>query len=205
MIRLPKYARRLRDEEDGSMAVELVLVTPIIVWVVLSTYVYFDIFRVEANANRASLVIAEMFSREETAITDTYLDSALEVLGVLTYEEVAPDFRVTVYRYSSSDTTYRVVWSDVRPVGGLDPLENADLLKIKNRLPKMNTIDHAILVETFIDYDAPFSVGLGPMPGTNLDSIKFDTFTVIRPRVGRLCYDPSPGDGNDTSVKCGPS
>ncbi|MCK0097645.1 hypothetical protein MWU60_18880 [Yoonia sp. F2084L] len=203
MIRLAECARRFRDEEDGSMAIELVLVTPIIVWVVLSTYVYFDIFRVESNANRASLVVAEMLSREETPITKTYMDSALEVLEVLTYEEVAPDLRVTVYEYSSDDTSYRVVWSDVRPVDGLDELKNTDLLKIKDRLPKMNTIDHAILVETFVDYNAPFSVGLGPMPGTNLDSIKFDTFTVIRPRIGRLCFDPN--TNVDSDELCGSS
>lgn len=201
MKRLSDYLRRFRDEEDGSMAIELVLVTPILVWALLSTYVYFDVYRVEANSNRASLVLAEMFSREEVPITATYLNSARAVLRVLTYEEANPDFRVTVYRYRSSDTSYRRVWSRNRGMGG--NLRNSDLVKLEGSLPKMNTIDHAILVETRINYDAPFSIGLGPFTGTDLDDLTFETFTVIRPRVGRLCFDP------DTSVDgdelCGPS
>ena len=33
---------RFRNDEDGSMSVEFVLVVPILVWVFLSTYVYFE-------------------------------------------------------------------------------------------------------------------------------------------------------------------
>lgn len=197
-----EFLGRFKDEDDGSMSIELVLVTPIIVWALLSTFVYFDVYRVEANANRASLVLAEMFSREDAPITAAYLNGAREVLRTLTYEENAPDYRVTVYRYRSSDTSYRRVWSRNRGMGG--NLTNAGLAAIKDRLPKLNTIDHAILIETRVQYDAPFSIGLGPFTGTNLEDLTFNTFTVIRPRQSKLCFDATPGD-DTTGLSCGPS
>jgi hypothetical protein len=209
MKMISKELKKFKDGEDGSMSIELLLVTPIIVWALLSTYVYFDVYRVEANVNRASLVIAEMFSREEAPITEAYLDGALQVLRTLTFEDVDPFLRVSVFRYQSSDTTHREVWSRTRVSAGVvsgldDELDDAGLAAIKSRIPKMNTIDHAILVETRVKYTAPFSIGLGPFTGTDLDDVNFATFTVIRPRQSKLCFDETPAD-DDTGILCGPS
>lgn len=204
MKNLLKSLHKFKADEDGTMSIELVLVVPLLVWALLSTFVYFDVFRVEANSNRASLTLAEMFSRETTPITSEFLNSAREVLRTLTFEESSPDYRVTVYRYRPSDDSYLRVWSRHR---GLDQtLRNEDLalLQAENKLPKMNSIDHAILIETRIEYDAPFSIGLSPFTGTSLDDVTFTTFTVIRPRASKLCFDSSPGDGDNTSVQCGP-
>lgn len=195
---------RFKDDESGSMAIELVLVTPILVWALLSTYVYFDAFRVEANVHRASNTLAEMFSREEVEITGAYLNGAREVLRTLTYEETAPDYRVTVYRYRSDNNRYVRVWSRNRGMGG--NLTNAQVraLGAAGRLPMMNTIDHAILIETRVEYDAPFSIGIGPFTDTNLEDLTFETFTVIRPRRSKLCFDSTPND-DSTGLSCGPS
>lgn len=193
MISLARYLQKFRNDENGSVAIELVLVTPIIAWALLSTLVYFDAYRVEADTNRASLVIAEMFSREETNISPAYLNGARNVLRALTYEEAAPDYRITVYR-RTNDGRYLSVWS--RPRGYDRRLDNADLAQLadKDLLPKMNTIDRNILIETRVEYDAPFSIGLGPFTGTDLNDLTFETFTVIRPRDGRLCFETNAGN-----------
>ena len=53
--------------------------------------------------------------------------------------------------------------------------------------------DRAILIQTRVDYDAPFRIGLGPFTGTDLQDFSFETFTVIRPRPPTLCWDePDP-------------
>ena len=78
--------KRFRDNEDGSAAIELVLVTPIITWALLSTIVYFDAFRAETRSARAGLTIADMFSREASApvaIGAGYVDAAQALLGTL--------------------------------------------------------------------------------------------------------------------------
>lgn len=189
---------RLRDDERGSMSIELLLVTPILVWVFLSTYVYFDVYRVETNSVRATITLAEMFSREE-AVDNTYIDSAREVLRELTFEEANPDFRITVYRYRESDDSFRRVWSRNRGYGA--NLTNGDLadLDAAGRLPPMEEFDRSIYIETRTEYDAPFSIGLGPFVVTDLEDLTFTNDMVILPRNPRLCF-----IRNDASQLCGP-
>lgn len=183
--------RQFWDDESGVVAVELVLMVPILTWAFLSTYVYFDVFRVESNANRAALTVADMFSREEAPIDDNYLDGAHNLLRELTFEETNPDYRLTVYTYRETQDDYRVIWSKFR--GYLDDLKHNDLENMRNRLPVMANGDRAILLETRVEYDAPFRIGLGPFTGTDLDDVTFTTFTVIRPRAPTLCWDmPDP-------------
>lgn len=184
--------RNFKNEEDGTAAIEFLLVMPLMMWALMSTYVYFDAYRVEANSNRASLALAEMFSREEVAITDPYLDGAQQLLNTLTFEESGPEYRVTTYQYDPGAGTYHVVWSRNR--GMSRNLTDADLATVTDRLPIMNAIEHYILVETVVEYDAPFSIGLGPFNPTDLSDLEFDTFTVIRPRQSRLCFDETPAD-----------
>lgn len=190
--------QKFKDDDNGSMSIELLIVTPILVWALLSTFVYFDLYRVESNANRAALTLADMFSREETPITPAYLNGARQLLRTLTFEETNPDFRVTVYRYREGANDYRRVWSQNR--GGVGNYRNTDLNKLQaaNRLPVMADGDRAILVQTFVDYDAPFSIGLGPFTAADLQDLRFDTFVVIRPRPGRLCWDRNPSDDSNT-------
>jgi Flp pilus assembly protein TadG len=188
------FLRRFNDDEHGTIAIELVLVTPVLMWVLLSTFVYFDVYRTESNSHRAALTIADMFSREQTAITGTYLAGTRQLLRTLTFSEANPDFRVTVYRFDDPDGDfigdYRRVWSRNR---GLGPnLTNNDLLTLKQaeRLPILAHGDRAILVETRTEYSPPFTFGLGPFAGTDLDDVTFQTFNVIRPRFNpSLCWD----------------
>lgn len=200
MRQLADILRDFRDDQEGSMAIELVLVVPILVWALLSTFVYFDLYRVESNSTRAGLTIADMFSREESAITPAYLDGTLGLLRTLTFEETNPDYRVTAYYYDGDDDRYRVIWSENR---GMAPnLTNADLdqLDTLERLPLLSDGGRAILVQTRTEYDAPFSIGLGPFTSANLEDVTFQTFTVIRPRPGRLCYDALPNDPSNAPL-----
>ena len=175
MIKLfKKRISNFKRDENGSMAIELLLVTPILVWVLLATFVYFDVFRVEATSNKAAITISEMLSREEVPITDEYLDSALSVLQALTYEEDAPDLRVTVYHYNTEDSEYQLIWSEAR--GDFATVRSdADLTDFETAgiLPLLNGSDHAILVETRVQYNAPFSLGFGDFSGLNLDKRRF--------------------------------
>ena len=196
MKKLLTHIRAFHDDEQGSMSIELLLVVPILVWVFLSTFVYFDVFRVETNSIRATIAIAEMFSREDT-VDAVFMGNARRVLRELTYEENNPDVRITVYEYDPSITNanrrFRVVWSEGR---GFGPRTTRSLRSLARdgRLPVMEAVDHAIYIETRTMYDAPFNIGLGPFTVTNLEDRQFRQDLVIRPRGGRLCWDP------DTSV-----
>lgn len=192
MKKLLTHIRAFHDDEQGSMSIELLLVVPILVWVFLSTFVYFDVFRVETNSIRATIAIAEMFSREDTVDAE-FMQSARSVLRELTYEENNPDVRITVYEYDPSITNanrrFRVVWSEGRGFGSRSTNSLRSLAR-DGRLPVMEAVDHAIYIETRTQYDAPFNIGLGPFTVTDLDDRQFRQDLVVRPRGGRLCWDP---------------
>ncbi len=190
--------------EDGSLSVEFLLILPLLLWVFLSTFIYFEAFRVEANSNRAAITIAEMFSREEAPITEEYIDSARSLLRALTYEEANPDIRVSVYAKETNAAPYQIVWSRTRDYGS--ELTDADLLSFdtQDALPLLNDVDHAILVETGVDYAPSFKVP-GPLWGLwnagDVDYVRFNTFIVIRPRPSQLCFDEDPAD-DDKGLIC---
>ncbi|KQB97267.1 hypothetical protein AL073_09530 [Loktanella sp. 1ANDIMAR09] len=195
MKSISSLLRAFRDDERGSMAIELLLVVPILLWVFLSTFVYFDVFRVETNSVRATITLAEMFSREDT-VNSTFLNSAQSVLQTLTFEESNPDYRVTVYTYNQSEDEFQVVWSRRRGDGFAENLRTADLdvLRAEGRLPPMDNFDQNIYIETRTEYDAPFNIGLGPFTVTNLEDLTFTSDMIIRPRGIRLCFERNNGN-----------
>lgn len=192
MTGLATYLRRFRDDEDGVIAIELLLVVPMLVWALLSTLVYFDAYRTESINSRAGLTLADMISREQVPVDANYIDAMREVLRALTLADANPDIRITVFRYREIDDTYHVVWSEGRGIG--TALDKIALDALKNRLPIMADGSRSLLIETRTQYSAPFSIGLGPFTGTNLNDITFDSFTVITPRfLSTICFEPTPG------------
>ena len=202
------FLKRFRDDERGSMAIELILVVPILMWVFLSGFVYFDVYRVETNSIRATITLAEMFSREDT-VNANYLNNTRAVLREMTYEEADPDYRVTVFTFSEGvpsdplDDRYLVVWSDHRGYDGPITNDNLITLDAAGRLPAMNPFAQNVYIETRTEYDAPFNIGIGPFTAIDLADVTFNQDMLITPRGGRLCYDPTPGaDGDEV---CTPS
>lgn len=184
------FIRRFCKDEEGVVAIELLLMTPILVWALLSTFVYFDAFRVESVSNRAALTIADMLSREADSITPPYLNGTHSLLRTLTFEEANPDFRVTVYTFDKDDGPdgrYIGIWSQHR---GYDAaIASNDVNALRARLPILADNDRAILVETRTEYSAPIRIGMGLFKGLDLQDITFNTFTVIRPREDQICWD----------------
>lgn len=201
---MKKDIRRFCHKQDGSASIELVLVTPIIVWAMLSTLVYFDAFRAETRSARAGLTIADMFSRETNKpaqISSSYIDAAHDLLRTLGESDPNPGLRVTSYTYDGDDDRYVVRWSQNRNLG--PNLTTAELVFIRDQLPIMADGDTSILVETRIDYTAPFSLGIAPFTNNTLGPVEFPTFTVISPRlVPAICYDPTPSDPKNGDEIC---
>ncbi|WP_341366565.1 hypothetical protein [Yoonia sp. BS5-3] len=185
------------DEDGAVMSLGLLFAVPILVWALLSTFVYLDLFRTELIANKAGITLADMISREENPITDDYIDGAVELLELLTEADDAPDLRVTVVWYDEDADALEVSWSEHR---GYDaPYTTADMTTLRNRIPIMGNFDRAIIVETRTDYSQPISYSMGPFTGADLNDVEFNTFTVIKPRfTPNFCFDEIPS--SDTNV-----
>lgn len=196
--------RSFKNDERGVASVELMLSVPILVWALLSTYVYFQAFRAESISTRAGLTIADMYSREAT-VDDAFVKGSFELLKTLSAAAMTgtPSLRVTSFSFNnnnnkdSSDDTVKFIWSEVRGDAYIAHT-NATLNAFIENIPIMDNGQKAILVETASNYSAPFSIGIGPFIPTDLDDVKFNTFTVIRPRFAvKICY-----EYEDNSVAC---
>lgn len=178
-------AKRLWADETGSIAVESVLMVPLMAWAILATLTYFDAYRKEAISHKAGLTIADMISREADAIDMDYINGSRDLLKFLTLGDNNPDLRITSFRWNATKNKYQVVWS--REKGPRAGLKTADLANMTHRLPLMADGERAILVETWTDYEPPWNVGI--------NDFSMDTLFVISPRfVAQLCYSNTPDD-----------
>lgn len=197
--------RQFRDDEDGVISVELVFVVPILVWALLSTLVYFDVYRAESISTRAGLTIADAYSREQSFIEYDFVEGSRNLLELLAEAPSAPSLRVSVFWYDEDNNRLQIAWSKVSGTYYTDILDNSDLAlgAYANRIPVMANNDRAILLETLVPYEAPFSYSMGPFTG-DLKDIQFETFTVIKPRFlnSTYCYDPTYDISDNGDEEC---
>lgn len=183
--------------EDGSASVELLMITPVMVWVMLSTLTYFDAYHHESINNRAGMTIADAISRETEYITEDYIDGMYQLLQFLVMEDDTPDLRMTAYYYDEGDDKYVLIWSKSR--GGYNPIEAAEMDDFRDRLPIMSDQERAVLVETQVDFKQFWRsyMGMGDKFtfSAGINHEVFDTFNVISPRfVTQICYNNTPED-----------
>lgn len=184
--------KQWRNDENGSVTVETVLMVPILAWVTFAVLTFFDAYRKEAISHKAGLTIADMISREADTISGDFIDGAHDLLRFLTTEENSPDLRVTVYMWEAATGSYKVVWSEER--GPREPMTNSDMASRTEKLPEMADLERAILVETWTDYTPPYKIGI-------LNNMSLNTFNVISPRfTTQLCFSNTPT--NTATLKC---
>lgn len=181
---LLKRARKWRLDEAGSIAVETLLMVPLLALIMLSMLVYFDAYRNESISNKAGLAVADMVSRETAIFTPEYLTGMRGLLAFMTLSPDQPDLRITLMEWDADNDEYFVNWS--KAAGSHVSLSTSDLAALTDRLPLMSDEKQAFLVETWTDYTPPYNVGL-------LD-FEFNTFIVVSPRFSQagLCWNPSP-------------
>lgn len=188
---LTRAWRAWRNDEDGSVAVETLLMVPLLSWAFLSTLVYFDAYRTEAISERAGLTIADMLSRETGLVNQEYLDGTVDLLEFLTLHDSSPELRVTVfYKHTHSNGNQHLhrAWSKVKN-STKDVLTTANIRAMESRLPDIGDEERAILVETWTDYDPPYE----PVLASSLNAFEMGTFTVISPRfTDSLCWNNDP-------------
>lgn len=184
-----------RSDERASLSVETVIIFPLLAWVYLGMFVYFDSFRSQSMSDKAAYTIADMVSRETGYVTPAYINSLYQLHGLLTKDRNRTQFRLTIIRWNDNKDRYVKVWSQRR--GGAYHLSNSALSSdaYRNRLPDgLPHNERLILLETWTVYEPPFQVGL--------PAVRFDTFTVTRPRfAAQVCWN-SVNDGDASTAKC---
>ncbi|WP_300037422.1 TadE/TadG family type IV pilus assembly protein [uncultured Roseobacter sp.] len=181
---LSAFLRRFRRAEDGNVAIEAMIILPLVFWAYLGMFSIFDAYRQYTNNQKATYTISDMISRQATPLDAGFLDGARDLFDELTRAVGDSHMRVSVVQYNGNAGDYEIVWSQVR--GDFFPLTTTNVADWDERLPVMPHNDQIIVVETSTEFDPLFDLGLA-----NRD---INNFVFTRPRYAKqLCYDVTCG------------
>jgi Flp pilus assembly protein TadG len=173
--RLSAHLRRFRQDEGGFISIEAIIVFPLLLWVFMALFVYWDAYRAENTSIKSTYVIADMISRENVPVNMAYINGMHQVFRYMNATDEDTWIRVTSVQYRQSDNTYRVIWSRSTNTTRAPVHTHATLATQRHRLPLLADQDAIIIVESWRRFTPAFQVGL--------DRRTFDEFTIIRPRL----------------------
>ncbi|MGP1354964.1 TadE/TadG family type IV pilus assembly protein [Roseicyclus sp.] len=168
----------LRDS-GAAVALETVLIIPILIWSFVASFVFFDAYRVYSTSVKATYMVADMLSRQTNDVIPHDIEGMANVIDSIIRGAGAVQMRAT--QVGVINDAYVVEWSHA--VNGAARLFTSNIPDIRDRLPNMPNGERIVLVETFVGYEAPFNIGL--------TVLRFDNFTVVRPRyAGQVPFNP---------------
>ncbi|WP_306152905.1 TadE/TadG family type IV pilus assembly protein [Roseovarius sp. MMSF_3281] len=173
--RFKTLLRRLRKDMHGAVVVESMIALPLLFWVTMASFEFYEVHRYKAVREKATYTVADMISREGCQITRNYLDKTFVLYNDMLRDRGANQIRFTVVEYDGSNDKYEVKWSFLRGDGDLESLPSGELANGDEILPALSSGQQIILVETFSTYKPYFRVGMG-------NSIDMETRIFISPR-----------------------
>lgn len=183
--------RRFRREEDGSIIAETVIMFPTLFAAVLATFVFFDAFRNQAISLKANYTISDAVSRQDF-ISPDFLENTWNLQRFLTDSPTFTELRISVVQYDQSADEFTVVWSRQKGLSGdVDNGKLSDIGLVYNQVPSIPDGDVLIVVQTGVDYEPDFSIGL--------KAFTFDNVVFTEPRYakgGQLCWAVNANDPN---------
>ena len=194
-----RFSTFLRDE-DGLILVEGLIMLPLLVWVLVAMFIYWDVFRTINVSQKTAYSIADLLSRQRTEIPLSYANGLQNVVNFLSPGGHPVKMRITSFECKSSSGTpaeqicngtrgnYRLLFS-FSPGNKVPELTEAQIAAWKGvKIPTMVHNESVFVVETQVDYKAQLPVALlGLLIGVEDQS--FGEFIVTRPRNRRLCLE----------------
>lgn len=159
-----KALRRFTADTSGQLSVEAALMVPIIVWVYVSTFTYFETFRADSANVKAAYTIGDMLSRETNGVNQAYIDGLNDIFAYMSVAREATWLRVTSVYWDVDEQAYVLDWSAAS--GSREPL--TDLDPIIDSIPILGPGDNVVVVETYMRYTPEFNIGLDPFTYRNV-------------------------------------
>lgn len=172
LTRIRQFAQRFRKDDSGTVAVESIIVLPLLFWSLMAMYAFFDAYRQASLNVKAAYTIGDMLSRETNFVTNDYMNTAHNLFDLMTRSNSASKLRVTVVRWDGVNNQYKRDWSKTR--GSVPELTNTQVRNLAAKLPVMPHNERVIVVETWARYYPPFNVGI--------DEQDLYNFVFTRPR-----------------------
>lgn len=171
--------RRFWKDESAAIAMETVIITPVLAWCYIASFVFFDAYRTYNSSIKATYAIADIMSRQTNTVLRSDIDGMAGIFDHLVRNNGDVRLRVSQIFYNANTDTHCVEWSDA--TNGEAELFTANLVDMQELLPVMAHAERLILVQSFIPYQPIFETGL--------DVITFRNFTFTRPRNGRVPFE----------------
>jgi hypothetical protein len=200
------FLRRFASDARGNMSVEAMLMLPVLVWALIAFFSFWDVYRINYLAKKATFTIADVISRERAQISAAF---AFRYGTVFAYAVERPIpltssnsrnqpivIRVTSLGFTESGagSTTSVLWSMSSDATRLPLRDAAGLADLAGRIPAMLDGDNIIVIETRVYWSPSFYQPYrGAAPSLDflqaLQTREIDTITTVRPRfVPKLCF-----------------
>ena len=190
---------RFATDSTGSVKVEFVVVFPLILGWILTSFVFFDAYRHFSRSSKATYAVSDILSRR-TSVDQQNLDELRSVMnGLIPWSDSTKWLRVTSLQFvkvsggdplgydkdddgvqdcydddSDAVCEYQIIWSRASGTNNTHTGTNppSDILAV---LPDIAEDDTVLLTETFVPY-RPLLDNLG------LDGIAWSNQQATRPR-----------------------
>ncbi|MEM6888017.1 MAG: hypothetical protein AAF636_07740 [Pseudomonadota bacterium] len=156
--KIKAHLRCFRSEERGNIAIEFIIIVPVLFWGFFATVTIFDAYRQHSVNQKAAYTIGDLVSRQPDALDPAFLSGAQDLFEDLVRINGGSSIRVTSVWYDEVNDRYVRDWS--RAVGAKLDAGVVEVESWNNLLPLMPNFEYITVVETWTDYSAPFDVGI---------------------------------------------
>ena len=144
---LARLARRLRRDEHGTVAVETVLIAPLLILGLFFSYEAYGLFRQQSLREKATYTVADILSRETAIVDDTYIDNVKRVFDMMS-GTADSQLRISVVRYRNDPSQgideFDLRWSEVRGTGTMTALTDSVVRNAHDTFPIMDDGERAL-------------------------------------------------------------
>jgi Flp pilus assembly protein TadG len=176
--------RRFRDDESGLVMAEFIVTLPMLIWVFMALFAYWDVFRSMNTAQKAAYSVSDLISRQNNDVPEAFLDGMQSVMEYILPAGLSANMRFTSVKWNSTSNKFEVIWSRTR--GSLTPYNSATLQAVAGQIPMMAPTDTVVILETSVPYQPVFNVGLAA-------NYEIKEFIVTRPRfLNKICIQGAP-------------
>ncbi len=165
---------RFRQDESGVITTETLIVTPLLLWVFLAMFVYWDAFRAQNTTIKASYVVADMISRENAPINTAFITGMGRVFSYMADTDEDTWIRVSSVQFSQAQNRFNVLWSRSTNLTRSPIHTTTTMALLRDKLPIISDSDTLLVIETWRQFSPAFGVGLKRRT--------FHEISVVRPR-----------------------
>lgn len=170
--------RHFRSDTRGAAVIETVIIMPVLIWVYIGSFVFFDAFRTYSSAVRATYAIADVISRQTSTLRAFDMEGFARVFNAIVRNDGDVRMRMTQIYYDAHTNDLYVDWSYA--TNGEARLFTPNLDDFVGLLPNMTHAERLILVESFVPYRTSL--------GFEGEMMTFRNFTFTRPRSGQVPF-----------------